>query len=44
MKMFSFKYRNVVLGVTATAVGYYAVLLPHTVFLAKYRGITAIYQ
>ncbi|XP_012523590.2 transmembrane protein 177 [Monomorium pharaonis] len=44
MNVFSFKYRNVVLGVTATVVGYYAVLMPHTIFLKKYRYITATYQ
>lgn len=44
MNVFSFKYRNVILGVTATAVGYYAVLAPHTVFLKKYRYMVARYQ
>ncbi|XP_011875961.1 PREDICTED: transmembrane protein 177 [Vollenhovia emeryi] len=44
MNVFSFKYRNVILGVTATAVGYYAVLMPHTVFLKKYRYMVATYQ
>jgi len=44
MNIFSFKYRNVILGGTATAVGYYAVIMPHTVFLKKYRYIMARYQ
>lgn len=44
MNVFSFKYRNLIMGVTATAVGYYAVLAPHTVFLDKYRYVTARYQ
>lgn len=43
MSIFSFKYRNLILGVTATAVGYYAVLMPHTIFLSKYRFIVATY-
>lgn len=44
MNVFSFKYRNVILGVTATAFGYFAVLMPHTVFLKKYRYMMARYQ
>ncbi|KYN17609.1 hypothetical protein ALC57_09978, partial [Trachymyrmex cornetzi] len=44
MNKFSFKYRNVILGMTATAFGYYAVLMPHTVFLKKYRYMVATYQ
>lgn len=32
------------LGVTATAVGYYAVLMPHTIFLSKYRYMVARYH
>lgn len=44
MNKFSFKYRNVILGVTATAVGYCAVLMPHTILLEKYRYIVARYQ
>ncbi|XP_071561366.1 transmembrane protein 177 [Temnothorax nylanderi] len=44
MNVFSFKYRNVILGVTAIAVGYCAVLTPHTVFLKKYRYMVARYQ
>lgn len=44
MNLFSFKYRNVILGVTATAVGYYAVLTPHTVFLKKCRAMMTRYQ
>ncbi|KAG5326028.1 TM177 protein, partial [Acromyrmex heyeri] len=44
MNRFSFKYRNVILGVTATAFGYYAVLMPHTVFLKKYKYMVATYQ
>lgn len=43
MNIFSFKYRNLILGVTATAVGYYAVLTPHTIFLSKYRYMVARY-
>ncbi|CAL1676707.1 unnamed protein product [Lasius platythorax] len=43
MNIFSFKYRNLILGVTATAVGYYAVLMPHTIFLSKYRYMVARY-
>lgn len=44
MNVFSFKYRNVILGVTATVIGYYTVLMPHTVFLKKYRYVMATYQ
>lgn len=44
MNIFSFKYRNLILGVTATAVGYYTVLMPHTIFLSKYRYMVARYQ
>ncbi|KAL0131900.1 hypothetical protein PUN28_003038 [Cardiocondyla obscurior] len=44
MGVFLFRYRNVILGVTATAVGYCAVLTPHTVLLKKYRNIMARYQ
>ncbi|KYQ57361.1 hypothetical protein ALC60_03679 [Trachymyrmex zeteki] len=44
MNRFSFKYRNVILGVTATAFGYYAILMPHTVFLKQYKYMVATYQ
>ncbi|XP_072745160.1 transmembrane protein 177 isoform X1 [Anoplolepis gracilipes] len=44
MNNFSFKYRNLVLGITATVVGYYTVLMPHTIFLSKYRYMVATYQ
>ncbi|EFN75429.1 transmembrane protein 177 [Harpegnathos saltator] len=44
MRIPSFKFRNSILGVTATAVGYYAILTPHTVFLNRYKSIMARYQ
>ncbi|XP_018404400.1 PREDICTED: transmembrane protein 177 [Cyphomyrmex costatus] len=44
MSRFLFKYRNVILGVTATAAGYYAVLMPHTVLLEKYKYMMTIYR
>ncbi|EZA61202.1 hypothetical protein DMN91_005360 [Ooceraea biroi] len=44
MNVFSSKYRTVVLGITATAIGYYGILMPHTIFLDKYRAIVTTYQ
>ncbi|XP_012231108.1 transmembrane protein 177 [Linepithema humile] len=44
MNVFSFKYRNIILGIAASAVAHYAILTPHTVFLNKYRYIMARYQ
>lgn len=44
MNVFSFKYRNIILGIAASAVAHYAIIMPHTVFLNKYRFVMARYQ
>ncbi|XP_029175700.1 transmembrane protein 177 [Nylanderia fulva] len=43
MKIFSFRHRNLVFGVTATVVGCCTVLTPHTILLNQYRYIRARY-
>lgn len=44
MNIFSFKYRNIILGIAASAVAHYTIVMPHTVFLNKYRYMMARYQ
>ncbi|XP_011633818.1 transmembrane protein 177 [Pogonomyrmex barbatus] len=42
MNIFSFK--SVIFGVTTTAIGYYTILLPHTILLKRYRYVVATYR